>query len=228
MSRAIVSKGVERGLPAAMVLGGLAGVRPRLYLGRASGMIQQILEEPPTISLPPVFRMVFLAHRGQDVEDTEVVQTLDQLVINRPKLGSATDETPAWNDILLLEVAVLVGHQRVAELLLSRLDKCKILTTESSFITCTGRHLGGAATLLGRPIKARAHYQRALEFANQMAFRPEVALIRLQIAELLIEYYPSNYPEALEHLEFAINEFRDMNMRPSLERANRHKYILSI
>ena len=32
--------------------------------------------------------------------------------------------------------------------------------------------------------------------------------------------------EALEHLDFAINEFREMKMQPSLERALRHKEIL--
>jgi hypothetical protein len=33
-------------------------------------------------------------------------------------------------------------------------------------------------------------------------------------------------PEALEHLDFAIKEFREMKMQPSLERALRHKDIL--
>jgi hypothetical protein len=32
--------------------------------------------------------------------------------------------------------------------------------------------------------------------------------------------------EALEHLDFAIKEFREMKMQPSLERALRHKDIL--
>jgi hypothetical protein len=32
--------------------------------------------------------------------------------------------------------------------------------------------------------------------------------------------------EAIEHLDFAIKEFRDMKMQPSLERALRHKEIL--
>ena len=32
--------------------------------------------------------------------------------------------------------------------------------------------------------------------------------------------------EALEHLGFAINEFRDMKMQPSLEQALRHNEIL--
>jgi hypothetical protein len=33
-------------------------------------------------------------------------------------------------------------------------------------------------------------------------------------------------PEAMEHLDFAIGEFRDMEMQPSLERALRHREIL--
>jgi len=59
-----------------------------------------------------------------------------------------------------------------------------------------------------------------------MRFRPELALTRLQLAELLLEHYPDEKSEALEHLEFAIKEFREMKMQPSLERALRHKEIL--
>ena len=32
--------------------------------------------------------------------------------------------------------------------------------------------------------------------------------------------------EAMEHLDFAIAEFREMKMQPSLERALRHKELL--
>ena len=59
-----------------------------------------------------------------------------------------------------------------------------------------------------------------------MRFRPEIALIRLQLAELLLEHYPEERAEALEHLDSAINEFREMKMQPSLERALKHKEIL--
>ena len=52
-----------------------------------------------------------------------------------------------------------------------------------------------------------------------MPFRPEEALTRLQLAELLLEHYPDERAEALEYLDTAIAEFRDMNMKPSLERA---------
>jgi uncharacterized protein (DUF924 family) len=53
-----------------------------------------------------------------------------------------------------------------------------------------------------------------------------LALTRLQLAELLLEYYPQEKSEAIAHLYFAIPEFRDMKMQPSLERALRHKEIL--
>ena len=54
----------------------------------------------------------------------------------------------------------------------------------------------------------------------------EIALTRLQLAELLLEHYPDERTDALEHLDFAISEFRDMKMQPSLERALKHKDIL--
>jgi hypothetical protein len=46
------------------------------------------------------------------------------------------------------------------------------------------------------------------------------------MAELLLEHYPAEKKGALEHLDFAIKEFREMKMQPSLERALRHKDIL--
>ena len=59
-----------------------------------------------------------------------------------------------------------------------------------------------------------------------MRFRPEVALTWLQLAELLLEHYPRERAEALEHLDFAIAEFCEMKMQPALKRALRHKDIL--
>ncbi len=53
--------------------------------------------------------------------------------------------------------------------------------------------------------------------------RAEIAVTRLELAEVLLEHYPDEKPEALEHLDFAISEFREMKMQPSLERALKHK-----
>ena len=82
------------------------------------------------------------------------------------------------------------------------------------------------AEYLERYDEACQHYQEAIRVCTEMKFRPELALTRLQLAELLLEHYPDKKKEALEHLDFAIKEFREMKMQPSLERALRHKEIL--
>ncbi len=150
-------------------------------------------------------------------------RAMGKLGVKRPGSGTAEDMTAAYLDNAYLEVAVLVGHQRSAELLLKRLVKCSQYNLEGS---CVARNLGGAAALLGKYGEARKYYQEAIRICTEMRFRPELALSRLQLAELLLEHYPDEKKEALEHLDFAIREFREMKMQPSLERALRHKDIL--
>jgi DNA-binding NarL/FixJ family response regulator len=52
-----------------------------------------------------------------------------------------------------------------------------------------------------------------------MRFRPEVALTRLALAELILDHYPRERAEAFEHLELCLPEFREMKMQPSLLKA---------
>ena len=129
-------------------------------------------------------------------------------------------------DALLLEAAVLVRHHEAAEMPLRRLAASTMRATWNTFTMCIARHLGAATSLLGRPDEARDYYRDALKVATNMRFRPEIALTRLQLAELLLQHYPDGKAEALEHLDFAIVEFREMKMQPSLEQALRHKEIL--
>jgi hypothetical protein len=88
------------------------------------------------------------------------------------------------------------------------------------------RLLGQAALLLGQPDKAQQEFVKAIDVARRIRFRPEIALTRLQLAELLLEHYPDERPAAIEHLDFSIPEFRDMKMQPSLERALKHRELL--
>jgi tetratricopeptide (TPR) repeat protein len=130
--------------------------------------------------------------------------------------------------VLLLETAVLAEHIRAAEVLFDLLVGVGTVykTTGLHNPNCVARHLGGAAALLGRHEEARKHYKEAIKVCTGMKLRPELALTRLQLAELLLEHYPKERAEAREHLDFAISEFRDMKMQPWLERALRHKDIL--
>ena len=81
--------------------------------------------------------------------------------------------------------------------------------------------------MLGEYREAKACYQQTLEVCQRVRFRPEIALTRLQLAELLFEHYPAERADALAHLDFAIAEFREMKMQPSLERALKHKGLLT-
>jgi hypothetical protein len=79
---------------------------------------------------------------------------------------------------------------------------------------------------LNRPAEAREYYASALEYCAKLGFRPEIALIHLDLAELLLDHYPDARDAAIEHLDFAIAELRNMKMQPALERALRHRGLL--
>jgi tetratricopeptide (TPR) repeat protein len=166
---------------------------------------------------------LMLAHWGQYEKASAI---LDREVASRPGVGTDDDATMTWMDTFYLEASVLAGHRQAAELLRKRLDVPGLCTNGTDVPTCIARHLGGAAALLGRHDEARQHYGEAIRVCNEMRFRPELALSRLQLAELILDHYPAEKREALEHLDFAIKEFREMKMQPSLERALRHKDIL--
>ena len=81
--------------------------------------------------------------------------------------------------------------------------------------------------MVGQFDEARAHYEQAISICTQVRFRPAVAFAKLHLAELLLDHYPDEHAEAIEHLDFAISEFRDMKMQPYLECALRHREKLN-
>ena len=219
-ARRMLARGDELGITELAVLCAyLSSYRPWLLLGKAEEALQSVTTSFPS----PSAQALCLAHLGRD---TDVAGILKRFVVARPGIGSAEDETQASDDIMYLEAAVLVKHREAAGLLLDRFAGSFPPFVSFGALTCTTRHLGAAAALLGRPEEARKYYEEALKITTEMKFRPEIALTRLNLAELLLEHYPKEKKEALEHLDFAIKEFRDMKMQPSLERALRHKEIM--
>ncbi len=153
----------------------------------------------------------------------EANQRLDRMLKERPNITSTDDMTEAWLDVHHLESAVLVKHRQAAELLLRRFAGNTLVI---GYVDPVSRHLGAAAALLERFDEAREHYKEAIRVCTEMRYRPDLALSHLGLAELLLDHFPDEKKEALEHLDFAIKEFREMKMKPSLERALRHKDIL--
>jgi len=222
MAESIRTRGKEAGIEGTSNLYSiLSGIRAQVYLGASLEVRERELPHGNFMTMQEL--CLVQAHLGRKEEVSEM---LEKYVISRPGVGTVEDETRFWVDTLYLEAAILINHRQAAGLLLNRLSGTGLFTTGYSFPTCIDRHLGGAAALQERYDEARQYYQEAIKVTTEMRFRPELALTRLQLAELLLEHYPDEKKEALKHLDFAIKEFREMKMQPSLERALRHKDIL--
>ncbi|MBI2851387.1 MAG: hypothetical protein HYX80_10210 [Chloroflexi bacterium] len=166
---------------------------------------------------------LFKAHLGRQEEAAEI--------LNRQGLSEAEavrdhNDSSFFANLMMLETATIIGHREAAARVLERFSTYTLPPFDHMSLTCIYRLLGATKALVGRTEEARADYKEALRVSTEMRFRPEVALTRLGLAELLLEHYPKEKKEALEHLDFAIKEFREMKMQPSLERALRHKDIL--
>jgi DNA-binding CsgD family transcriptional regulator len=133
-------------------------------------------------------------------------------------LEGSTDERRLHELIALLQAAVAVKHPAYSHLR-ARLAGVAHVTGEMGVHTCIARHLGDAAALVDDRAAARAYYLQALEAAGRIRFRPELALTHLRFAEFLVEGADDTArSEALEHLNLAVPELRDMHMQPGLER----------
>ena len=199
------------------------GRLPRLYLGHA---LPAPAAEPADASpLQAGFRWTGLldharatAMAGRRGEASALLG--DFLAEHAPRF--AEGNTYPFVVVGALEVAALTGDiDAVRELVPAAARLAQRATLDMVDETCPARHLGAAAALLGDRTGARASYAQALELTERIRYRPEIALIRLQLAELLHDGSSADRAEAREHLTFAIGELQEMKMRPALERALR-------
>jgi tetratricopeptide (TPR) repeat protein len=159
-----------------------------------------------------------LALRGHVAEAQEIFASFGDI-------GHQGDETNAYFLLAMLVAANLMHEQDVLAKLLPRFAPLAG-TVARAYGISVGRVCGEAALQLGGHADAREYLQKAREVCEKLDVRPEIALIRLDLAELLLEHYPDEHDAAIEHLDFAIAELRDMKMQPALERALRHRGLL--
>jgi DNA-binding CsgD family transcriptional regulator len=200
---------------------------PMVYLGRADAWLAAFDEYarlvPATLhgdSYAHIFsasRAVCLAELGRMDEALAVVGP----ILDEIDPGESEDESAVARLIMLLQAAIILGHRAAALGLRARLPYLAHLafSVGGSGSTCVARQLGDAAVLGGDRAAAHAHYLQALEVAGKIRFRPELALTHVRLAELLLD--GGDESKALEHLDVAIPELRDMKMQPGLEHALR-------
>jgi ATP/maltotriose-dependent transcriptional regulator MalT len=192
---------------------------PALYLGRADAWLAAFDEYAGLAGITAgqliAARAICLAQLGRMQEArTDVGPLLDDVETN------SDENEPMHVLAIVLQTAVVFGERKAAQALAARLACVAHLAIGDWFYTSVARHLGDAAALAGDHTAARAYYAQALEAAGKIRFRPELALTHLRLAELLLEETDNVARlEALEHLDIAIPELRDMKMQPAFERA---------
>jgi tetratricopeptide (TPR) repeat protein len=194
------------------------------YLGR--------LEDPEPTPRGPrarALRCIQLARAGRLAEaHTELDGYLSAGPLPR-------DDTPPDTLALLLEAAVLLEDRKAAALLAQQASGIVALAVIDEPLN-VARQRGAAEALLGDHDAARSCYADSLEWATKIRHRPEVALTRFQLGELLLEdaltptltqrEWEKIQAEGPTHHNFAVDEFRAMKMQPALARALSHKGLL--
>ena len=198
-----------------------------MYLGRGDEAMAAIGETAQLAGADdrPDFEPIWVMLRANVASRDEAEDGLRRMM-TKYDFATQAENLPTYVLVTHLETAVLVEDRELCSVLARRLAPAASLSNAFLAWTCPARHLGAAAALLGEPQKAKAFYKQSLEAAGKIRFRPEIALIRFQLAELLLDQYSDHRSKAMEHLDFAIGEFRDMKMQPSLERALSHREIL--
>ena len=128
-------------------------------------------------------------------------------------------------DLLVAHASCIVNNRPTVKLAAGKLGALVNVSVSFGGV-CPARLLWDAASLLGKPNEANEHYRKAIDLSEEIRNRPEIALTHLGLAELLLEHYPDERAEALEHMDTAITELRDMKMQTALERALSHRDIL--
>jgi DNA-binding CsgD family transcriptional regulator len=134
-------------------------------------------------------------------------------------LASPDEESWLMSLADLLEASVRCGDLATAATLVPRL--APLAGGLQGYLVSFGRLLGDAATMLGQFDAAVGYYRQAVDVCQKVRFRPELALTRLALAEVLLSHLHAERTERLEHLEFAEAELRAMRMQPGLTRALR-------
>jgi len=273
-SERLVARSDELGLPVRGRGGAIAANYALVCLGRGVETLDRMstarIAEGETDALERSGMASLLAQVGHLAEARELLGQLQEEL--EPAIQEG--EIPTRIVIEMLQASMLLGERNAIGVLAHALDGTRSMSMTPFTFACPARLLGSASALLGKPDEARAFYDQALEVCAKIRFRPEIALTRLQLAELLLAESAKPNPidlrtspsqpnndvgarsprpggvgegasegeetsplrgvalaaalrtEALEHLDFAIKEFREMKMQPSLERALRHRGLL--
>ena len=128
--------------------------------------------------------------------------------------------------VLLVGSLALQDKERLKEILNAPGQAESVAFSLPAGMFSIARLCGAAAAVIEEVPRARQLTEKAVAECEAIRHRPELALSRLQLAEVLLEHYSDERKAAIEQLDFAIAEFQEMKMQPALERALGHRGLL--
>lgn len=208
---------------------------PFIERGTRRALILRGQAEPVVAGVASGADVLALCYAGDREQASKALHgTLRRFLTESGEVDPQAWRGNAW--MTLLEAATLLKDRRAIDLVIASLEGLPPI--EPVLLSCAPHWAGRAMALRDDRDRALAHYREALDICQRIRYRPEIALIHLDLAELLLEEALSAQPsavsnreggvklradqlkaEALEHLDFAIPEFEAMKMPPSLEQA---------
>jgi tetratricopeptide (TPR) repeat protein len=224
LAQGTVVRGAELGAPGqSRVVALMLNTAALIWLGRPEELILQLDSAYGSVQSEIFFGTVRRAAAAAHARHADAAQLLRTIL---PASAEAFAEMPISGPDWILDAALTLGDRDAARALAVALTPTAGLAFLMFIGPSPARLLGEEALSRGATAEARAFFERAIDVTSQIRFRPEIALSRLGLAEVLLGNYPDERAEALEHLDFAIEELRAMKMQPSLERALRSRDLL--
>lgn len=170
------------------------------------------------------YETISLAELGRHQEARTM---LDQLF---EQLHAAVESqlAPAAVLAFMLDAAVRLRDREKVAVLMQSLEGTEASHLAPAGYVSVARLLGDGLLLLGDVEEARFKYAQGLRECSAIAHRPETAVVHLHLGLLLLQHRDSERASAIAHLDFAVTQFREMQMKPALERALREReWLLS-
>jgi tetratricopeptide (TPR) repeat protein len=192
--------------------------RALMYMGRDEEALSTLRPPGDLLFSGGVFesqRAIILPRLGRSEEALAILNRFLALPEVADPNGSAAVVLLRY----LLEAGCANEHLQTCRAVFKRMELFASMVMTEGVLSSIPRSLAEACRLFGNPMEARRYYEQAVEVCARISFRPEIALARLGLAEILLDHHPEERDSAIEHLDFAIAELRDMKMQPALERA---------
>jgi DNA-binding SARP family transcriptional activator len=193
--------------------------RERGRLDQGIAVMEQSVDEMPTLTAFRCILASLYAERGRDAEARAILEAVAETEF---EVLPDNDKLYGWS--LLGEVCHVLGDRTHApalyELLLPYAAR-NVVCHPGCAIGSLARYLGLLATLLGHLENADRHFQAALEMNARMGARPWLAHTQEDYARMLFDRdAPGDQEKARELLTTALATYRELGMDGPLAKAS--------